>query len=145
MLMQAALLVKVYVCCVGRPWVPTNHLLVGTLCYKPNMSYTSHGGHLGSSFCLGQDVHSVEFRKKIGSESYTPSCFAAMSGTSSMTMRSPTHCYCGENLALGKQKHNTGGGRHIGQCVKGENLPFARTWQRTLVQGTGSAATYGSN
>ena len=64
MLMQAALLVNVYVCCVGRPWVQTNHLLVGTLCYKPNMSYISHGGHFGSSFCLGQDVHSVEFQKK---------------------------------------------------------------------------------
>ena len=47
-----------------------------------------------------------------------------MSGISSRTMRSPTHCYCGENLALSKQKHNAGGGRHIGQCIKGENCPL---------------------
>ena len=38
-LMQAALLVNVYVCCVGRPWVQTNHLLVGTSCSKLNTNY----------------------------------------------------------------------------------------------------------
>ena len=47
-----------------------------------------------------------------------------MSGVSSRTLRSPIHCYCGEDLTRDKQKHNNGGGRHTGQCVKGRKCPL---------------------
>ena len=58
--------IYIYVCCVGRPWVQTNHLLVGILCSKPNITYISHGGHFGSSFCLAI-LSTVQIEKRIGS------------------------------------------------------------------------------